>query len=521
MESDVNILNNIASLLVIGGVLSACGSAHKTDASSSIDAVVGAYGAATIDLAKTTHIIAIGYSHGQGTQFVQAAIGRAQKYREVFPHDQIVVLGQPEVSADTADNEVFRNFGISVTEYDPHEELNSNNLLARLGKFSAIASFDYYGHSSPWSIGVSSTGQRFGTDSVEQKVKALSSHFTGDAYASLNGCNAGLFFAPHLSKLWQIPVAGAATGTNFQRLHENGKWYVNDEGRFPAGNWARTNAVSFKEEIRCSKGVCLRLKPENSPYKGYWGDETAGGLGFVKFFCKSHGSMSECTRRMALSLLTYESIAPVNLGDLNEANFQSTAFDYLCPNDKSGAKTAACKAGILGGVLAGNEVLSVFSGNELVCGFNGCEFKYRCDTDSAGQPIPGTCHLSGERNLTPKNLIREYKALMEGFRILKETGLRGGANGGVAASGPIPDAILTAAASFTVNSSTLNCRREADLASEIALILEEGAVLAKSVDASGSAIHIDGRGIPWVRVMPAGQSESCFVSGQYQFLSVN
>lgn len=413
----MNMRRMVPKVFIFAVLAAACGQTDPS-AESNLDAVVGAFGGTTINPRLPTHIIAVGYSNGQADQFVRAAIGRAQKYRDLFPQHQIVLLGHPEIDSSTTDREAFQRFDIHVTEYRPEEELNSYNLTERLRNFQSIASFDFYGHSSPWAIGISSRGARLGTDTDEWQVRSLADHFATDSYATLNGCNAGLYLAPHLSKLWKIPVAGAATGTNFQQLHQNGRWYFNDRGNFPEGRWATNNTVSFKNPMSCSKGGCTRIKPENSPYKGHWSTETAAGLGFLKFFCPGFGDTSRCQRGMALSLIAYESLQSVGNDHLDISKFEKVVFDYLCPNDRSGRLTSTCQSGIRKGVDSGNETFSVFSGQELKCSFDGCQFSYKCEQDPFGNPVPGTCKLSAPSNPNPTNLVKEYKALMSGFRSL-------------------------------------------------------------------------------------------------------
>ncbi len=121
---------------------------------------------------------------------------------------------------------------------------------------------------------------------------------------------------------------------------------------------------------------------------------------------------------MALSLIAYESLQSVGNDHLDISKFEKVVFDYLCPNDRSGRLTSTCQSGIRKGVDSGNETFSVFSGQELKCSFDGCQFSYKCEQDPFGNPVPGTCKLSAPSNPNPTNLVKEYKALMSGFRSL-------------------------------------------------------------------------------------------------------
>src|SRR4051812_49217302 len=45
---------------------------------------------AKIEFAKPTHLFVVGYSHGQGTQFLASALSQATLYRALYPEHQII-----------------------------------------------------------------------------------------------------------------------------------------------------------------------------------------------------------------------------------------------------------------------------------------------------------------------------------------------------------------------------------------------------------------------------------------------
>ena len=103
-------------------------------------------------------------------------------------------------------------------------------------------------------------------------IEKLKGHFSNDAYLFLHGCNTGFILAPFLSNLLNIPVAASLTSTDFQKLHSDGEFYLTAKGFSPNSDWAHRNKNSYNFETSCRYGKCLRLKPDNHPYIGYWGE---------------------------------------------------------------------------------------------------------------------------------------------------------------------------------------------------------------------------------------------------------
>ncbi len=501
-------------LSLVGGLLPQLGCTSR-DVDVPIDAqesaVIGRMRNGPLDRARTTHILAIGYSHGQGDQFARAALSRALRYREAFPERQIVVLGSPETGS-SSDAALLRSFGLEIIEEEGG--FSDTRLLERMSEFQAIASFDFFGHSSPWAVGLDSTEARLGTSTSEAKLVAVRSHFTRDAYATLNGCNAGYFFGPALSKLWKIPVSAALTGSNFQELHVDGKFYFNDDGVHPAGPWASSNARSYRTEKSCDEGACYRMKPENTPYNGYWGDFSGGGLGFYEFFCNYPEADQTCRRTMALSLYGFPSVEPADASS-TRAGFERVVFDYLCPNDVTGERGASCRAGIAGAVAAGSLVYSSFRGNPLECADSGCTFELDCARDSSGTPTPGTCTSSAPRNAASTSLVRTYKRLMEGYDEIHT----GAPTLPTAPTSPtaLPTQTLETVSAYAVLAASLNCRSGPGTENAIELSFDVGERLIATTSPSRPRIQFASNGQPWILVR-RGESAPCYVSAQLRFL---
>jgi hypothetical protein len=381
---------------------------------SYIDPLTGVMGSNSIDPTRPTHIILVGYSHGQGDQFLKAAAARARRYRELFPSRQVVFLADPDVAGHT-DTELASSCGITVLSKTKDGELSVDELVATLRAYTSIQSIDVYAHSSPWSVGLQTGEARLSVWTPPGLLRSLRENFTSDAYVTLNGCNAGTELGPFLSSMWQVPVSGALTGSNFEQLHTDGQWYVNDDGQFPPGGWATKNEVSYELPRPCSKGACIRLRPQNAVYHGSWGNFGVG-LGFYKFFCNYEGEEGDCERRMALSLLSFPSVVPLTKESACE-QFEQVLFDYLCP--ASLTSRDACAKGIKKAWNDGTYLYSSFKGTPIVCDWRRCDVTMHCTMDENDQPVSGTCTSSTTPGGSFKTQVQEYEHFMRGFEILK------------------------------------------------------------------------------------------------------
>lgn len=472
------------------------------------DGIVATLGAAGIDPTKVTHLLVLGYSHGQGTQFAEAAMGRARRYRELYPDHQVVFFGAVEAGAGLSDGDVMSGLGAKVISDDPDEMFYDVTLIERMKVFQSIASFDFYGHSSPWAIGVEATGPRLGTD-TKVDLTAVRGRFLADAYATLNGCNAGRVLAPMLSEAWQIPVSGALTGSNFQALHSDGRWYSNDPGRAPSTEWAASNTKSFATPVKCSKGACLRLKPENAPYHGYWGNFDAG-LGHYEFFCNYTNAASDCGRGMALSIIASVSVEPLSLLSSRDA-FENVVLDWLCPNDATSTRFEACKAGLREAALTASGYSS-FQGTPMECTDAGCGIGMTCEDDASGSPKPGTCTDHVTRSAAPMAQVREYLRYLAGYDELHHATPQAGS------SGPIDYSTLGTRPRFEVVAGKLNCRDEAYTGAVVSVFAKGAILRSQPSNATQPQVVTDSRGKPWLLVRDDSTASACYVSASYEFI---
>ncbi|MGZ3804368.1 MAG: hypothetical protein ACXVB4_09180, partial [Pseudobdellovibrionaceae bacterium] len=286
---------------------------------------------------------------------------------------QVVLLS---VFENDKNKEVLRSQGFVFLD-ENSLLLNTKTALLVLLKFSKIQSLELFGHNSP-SLGtqLDGPGERF--DPNYAGLSKLKSHFTADAYAFIHGCNSAWLMAPQLSSLWEIPVAGAMTGTRFERLHSDGHFYVYEVDKAPNDKWATKNL----DGQSCTSGGCLRMRPTYSPYNGHWGDfRNSAFLNYYKFFCIKN-SLEDCEKRMALSMLAFVSEKEVSLGHSLE-EFKDLVKSFLCPVYADRKITLQCYEDLEQSLHGGSKTLSfTVNQKQLACNLMICNAKMKCDNET-------------------------------------------------------------------------------------------------------------------------------------------
>jgi hypothetical protein len=355
------------------------------------------------DLEKKTYVVVAGEGFdNMGSQFTKAALAQVRKIQEFDPQAQVSLLiatGKDNVPS-----------GKTVAAWNPDAKVTEDNnlmtgtkLLRVLLTYQSIAGLYVYSHSTPaQGLALQSNYERFSSDIAN--MSSLRSHFTSDAVIGFMGCNTGYTMAPQFSKLWNVPIMGALTSTNFQQLHSNGNFYSNDPGLYPSGDWSSNNAVSYARSVSCPGEECLRMKTDNVPYSGIWGTFGAG-LGFYKWFCPSVDS-ARCLQAMKTGALLW--LGPVNLGTApSRGQVMSFIGDFFCPEDKSFSEHSDCVQGINNALQSHDDYYSDFSGTNLRCSFSGCEFNVHSSTKPTLtfviNPNPGT-----EKNSTMMTEVHSY-----------------------------------------------------------------------------------------------------------------
>ena len=378
---------------------------------------VGLFQDLIVDTTKITHIIVVGSAVKEDSdQFFQAGVSHAYRYKELYPDHQVVILSSPDV-LNTTDDQVFEKYSILIIK-KVLEKFKAKNMLKEMLAFNKIASFDFFGHSSPWAMKIGDMNAAFYPGDNYAALKILRDHFLPNAYVTLNACNTGFNIAPELSEILKLPVSGALTSSMFERIESDGFWYKEDD--WTKGNYVEINKTSYTQAMSCKLGVCVRMKPSRLEYNSVWGHFIEGGLSFNKFFCKFNNSDGRCERGMANSLLSFPSVIPINMSSSID-NFKTVAFDWLCSTAKDKTYFDKCVSGIQSAIERFDLVYQSHPGNELMCDFTSCNARVQCQYEADGTPILGTCHIKTPVNTEPTNVAREMLSLLKGFDDLKNS----------------------------------------------------------------------------------------------------
>jgi hypothetical protein len=379
---------------------------------------LGLYKDSSLDTTRITHIIVVGSGVKEDSNgFFQSGVARAQKYKEVFPQDQVVIMASPEVKGRD-DEEVFQDFNIPVVKLIK-QSFTAEILLSELKEFTQIASLDFYGHSSPWALKLGKSDAAFIPSLYEKKLRVLKNNFLRSAVVTLNGCNSGFSIAPDLSRFLEIPVSGSLTSTVLERIESDGKWYK--EAHWNQENYSTVNSVSFNDREECYLGVCFRMKPTFASYSSYWGYFKEGGLSFYKFFCNyENNNDGRCEAGMATSLLTFPSVRAVTKDSTLE-EFQEVAYDWICSTQSNRNKYNECVSGIALALKRGDLIYKNHPTAELNCTFKSCNAKVACKEKRFGSgPKGGSCKLNVIANENPTNSAQEFVSFTKGFKLLKK-----------------------------------------------------------------------------------------------------
>ena len=367
-----------------------------------------------IDFNRPTRIIIAAKGGDLSTQFQEVASTKALKYSELYPGQQIVLISANEKEVE--EKSFLLNLGFSI-QSENRSTFNGSTFIDETIKFSQIASIDIFSHSSA-QYGIHLDGFAHRLTLNTKGIEKLKGHFIKDAYAFLHGCNGGFNLAPFLSTSWEIPVAGAMTSSNFQKLHSDGQYYLTEEGFYPNSDWAKNNSKSFNQPVSCAGGNCIRLKPDNNPYTGLWGEYGDGGLSFYKFFCMKN-STEECTRIMAKSLLSFIGIVNLKVNS-SLSEYKNALYDFLCPISAKHELRSECISNLDNALLTGDETYNPFSHTQIECDFKSCLVEIQCKKaiPLTGIIKPGSCKLINKFEGKSTTLVREFKAYLAGFKTL-------------------------------------------------------------------------------------------------------
>lgn len=375
------------------------------------------------------HLIIVGVGNELHDALQKTAITRAFKYRELYPEEPVFLLTHSE---EPAENEYFSfTTGEPITPLTNVQKLRNagfrnvqqfknvfsdRKVLAEIRSFTQIRSLDFYSHNSPhYGIQLESNAYRLAPTS--QGLESLASLFTEDAFGFIHGCNSGWIVATEFSKKMGIPFAGSFASTDFEFLNSDGQFYQRTAGQFPATHFPRRNAVSFKTRKSCAFGGCIRMKPNNTPYNGTWGNLENGGLNAYKFFCPGIAE-NRCLIAMATSLFSFPSIRPLGLESPVD-EYREVLVDFLCPVQEKGKFRKDCRADLEHYARVGERLNKVFPTPEVQCDFNGCQAEPVCKRNRDGGYIHGTCKVENASLAPVTTVNEEYLYYLKGFELFR------------------------------------------------------------------------------------------------------
>lgn len=446
-------LLSMAALVAVPVLAPACAApteGGEDEVEASDDEIVATFDrSGKIDLNKTTRIMLIGDSSHLGELPLYSATTRARRYQQLYPNDQVVLFVTKDVkdarvsqAAATIVKDDANGGGLAVSDFS---RLDATKLMNALDRFKRIAALEFFGHSSPFAALLEAEGDnRTLGNQPPANLGVLKDNFARDTnpYVTLNGCNGAANVAPLLSKVWELPVSGALTGSNFQELRSDGRWYFNDEGFFPENTSRATrNDKSFAPGVTpsCGAGACVRMKPQDSPYRGVWASSDTGfqyGAGYYKFFCDYTDPQNTCAKGMAASLYAFASIKSIDKR-ASDADVKEVLADFFCNGSKDPTWFDTCRTNLFAAVTANSAFSPMRTANDYTheCNFKSCEQKLRCKNDPAtNSPKKGTCvwvsaacrddQSASSSACKPKNTKKqmtniEFAKYLEGHRLLR------------------------------------------------------------------------------------------------------
>jgi hypothetical protein len=378
-------------------------------------------------------IFIIGEGDELAHSFVESAVTRARKHKQVFPDRKQLLIWTTEHGSEE-DRQYLEERNLKPILID-EKQLPVLDLLNALSKIKNIHSLHFFGHhSAVYGAALQSGEQKLNFidrhdpwqkkhPEYEQKWREVLRNLTESAYIYLHGCNTGFITAVKMSQQFNIPVFGSLSATAFQNLFEDGKWYHRHPGQFPdEGSWASVNRTSFDEKEVCWKGYCSRLKPEVYPYYGYWGDYDTG-LPFYKAFCAYDKSYTKdvdrCYRAMIETIWTWPST--IKDSHLSYEGFVDSLKDFLCPlntKDEFSYINENCMQ-MLTDIQEGRTPFlfgeRMFHGNTTFCSLDGCEYDWQLE-HVGDEDTPTYIFMSEDYGNEP--FAREFELYLKAYEQL-------------------------------------------------------------------------------------------------------
>lgn len=359
---------------------------------------------------RGTHLIVVGKGLEVGDQWLRAAHTQAMIFRDRPGLGRIKIISAVENAnyATLVKNWGYTNVAVHKRTMTGTEVLNQIFAAARASK---IESIDFIGHNGAfYGFALEDYNNRFYLTHAKELAR-IRDRMAPDAVVRLMGCNTGWYLAPAVANALNVPAAGSFTYADIQELHDSQEWFYHDAGRFPTGQWLKSNPVSFSETKTCvAKGGCMRLKVVNSNYQGKHGSY-GGTLPFLKYFCGGLGA-NDCHRRMAKALTHVIGVKPVR-GKPSLNDFSDMVADEFCPAWIDAVKRRDCRKKVVEHMLGINPLPATFStvtGTSMTCDFQSCQVKKDCSS--------GSCVVTSATPGASRTYVNELNALRRGYDLM-------------------------------------------------------------------------------------------------------
>ena len=349
-----------------------------------------------LDPAQRVHVVIAGRGNDLSTSLQMAATAKIARLRKIYPNDQLLFITTEEDSSNALALKEMGYKNIQLKE----NLLDLRTLMDELSGFQAIASFHVFSHSGVVA-GLFLDRYPNGVDvrwlPQDPQVKRLAHHFTDDAFATLNGCNAGHVQAPLLSSIWEIPVAGALSSSHLETVYQDGRYYWTDQ----------KNKTLMKP---CHSRTCYRLRPDNIEYSGYWGIFKQG-LPFFKFFC-AFDNQEKCMHAMVASIesnVGLEILQP----KASFEHFAAAVREWLCPSGRYPSQLQKNCIDTLAklNLKNPNRSYSPFLGGSAQCSFKSCYEAPECMF-----PDKKLCPLEAPLHRATTTFVDEYIAYLKAYQ---------------------------------------------------------------------------------------------------------
>lgn len=356
---------------------------------------------------KKTHFIVAGTGNEGFNIFQQSAIAKGLKYSRMYPDRDVVIVMNTEVGL-TENLAWLKNRKVEIEESSA-APLTFTYLLEIVSYFRNIVSIDIFSHSAikyGIQLSVGPDGNIFSDDT--KRIKKFKSYLNRKAYIVLHGCNSGFYLAPILSDLLNVPVFGSLTSTDFQEKTATGDWYFNNSYDLPEN-------VEMDKSEECKLGLCIRMKPRNAPYVGYWGKFTGGGLSFYKVFCVNMLN-DKCLEAMATYSRDFVSSYNIK-NNISYEDYQKAVQEIICPIHARSEIRQECIDGLNQALIKTDvRTYSPFRGTALSCGWEKCLFDF---ASAPTEKTPSAIELLNLSNKESSTFVEEYFRYLHAYKYIK------------------------------------------------------------------------------------------------------